>query len=609
MPAPLWSPSAERIAASRMEAFRRFVNQRHALGLADYPALHAWSVQRREAFWQAIVDFFEVRFQQPPRAVLEEGTQMPSARWFPGATLNFAEHLLRRRDDAPALIAVSEDGRREVLSHAELARHVAGLQKRLAALGIGPGDRVAALMPNTWQTVVGMLATASLGATWSSCSPDFGTQGVIDRFGQIEPRVLIACAGYRYAGKSLDLTAKLNEVLAGLPGLEQLLVVPYDRPQAQPQDYRCQARVALWDGFYQAEGEPVFTPVPFEQPLYILYSSGTTGVPKCIVHATGGVLLQHLKEHGLHTDLGDGDRLFYYTTCGWMMWNWLASGLAVGASLVLYDGSPFHPGPERLLDLVDAEDIAVFGASAKYLAALEKAGVRPRHSHRLDSLRTLLSTGSPLAHESFDYVYRELKSDLCLSSISGGTDIVPASPSATRCCRCGAANCNARRWAWPWKSGTTTAAASPAARASWSAPGISRRSRWASGTTRMAPGSTTPTSPVFPASGPMATTPRKPPTAGWSSTAAPTRCSIPAACASAPRKSTARWKRSRKSSSPSPSARTGRAMCVCCCSSACATACDSTSRCVNASARPSAPTPRRATYRRRSSRSPISRAP
>ncbi|MBF3092581.1 acetoacetate--CoA ligase, partial [Pseudomonas aeruginosa] len=289
---------------------------------------------------------------------------------------------------------------------------------------IGPGDRVAALMPNTWQTVVGMLATASLGATWSSCSPDFGTQGVIDRFGQIEPRVLIACAGYRYAGKSLDLTAKLNEVLAGLPGLEQLLVVPYDRPQAQPQDYRCQARVALWDGFYQAEGEPVFTPVPFEQPLYILYSSGTTGVPKCIVHATGGVLLQHLKEHGLHTDLGDGDRLFYYTTCGWMMWNWLASGLAVGASLVLYDGSPFHPGPERLLDLVDAEDIAVFGASAKYLAALEKAGVRPRHSHRLDSLRTLLSTGSPLAHESFDYVYRELKSDLCLSSISGGTDIV-----------------------------------------------------------------------------------------------------------------------------------------------------------------------------------------
>lgn len=608
MPAPLWSPSAERIAASRMEAFRRFVNQRHALGLVDYPALHAWSVQRREAFWQAIVDFFEVRFQQPPRAVLEEGAQMPSARWFPGATLNFAEHLLRRRDDAPALIAVSEDGRREVLSHAELARHVAGLQKRLAALGIGPGDRVAALMPNTWQTVVGMLATASLGATWSSCSPDFGTQGVIDRFGQIEPRVLIACAGYRYAGKSLDLTAKLNEVLAGLPGLEQLLVVPYDRPQAQPQDYRCQAQVALWDGFYQAEGEPVFTPVPFEQPLYILYSSGTTGVPKCIVHATGGVLLQHLKEHGLHTDLGDGDRLFYYTTCGWMMWNWLASGLAVGASLVLYDGSPFHPGPERLLDLIDAEDIAVFGASAKYLAALEKAGVRPRHSHRLDSLRTLLSTGSPLAHESFDYVYRELKSDLCLSSISGGTDIVscfaignPVLPVWRGELQCKALGMAVEIWD---DDGRRLASGKGELVCTRHFPSIPLGFA-----TRMAPGSTTPTSPAFPASGPMATTPRKPPTAGWSSTAAPTRCSIPAACASAPRKSTARWKRSRKSSSPSPSARTGRAMCVCCCSSACATACDSTSRCANASARPSAPTPRRATYRRRSSRSPISRAP
>ncbi len=504
---------------------------------------------------------------------------------------------------------MSEDGRREVLSHAELARHVAGLQKRLAALGIGPGDRVAALMPNTWQTVVGMLATASLGATWSSCSPDFGTQGVIDRFGQIEPRVLIACAGYRYAGKSLDLTAKLNEVLAGLPGLEQLLVVPYDRPQAQPQDYRCQAQVALWDGFYQAEGEPVFTPVPFEQPLYILYSSGTTGVPKCIVHATGGVLLQHLKEHGLHTDLGDGDRLFYYTTCGWMMWNWLASGLAVGASLVLYDGSPFHPGPERLLDLIDAEDIAVFGASAKYLAALEKAGVRPRHSHRLDSLRTLLSTGSPLAHESFDYVYRELKSDLCLSSISGGTDIVscfaignPVLPVWRGELQCKALGMAVEIWD---DDGRRLASG----KGELVCTRHFRRSRWASGTTRMAPGSTTPTSPAFPASGPMATTPRKPSTAGWSSTAAPTRCSIPAACASAPRKSTARWKRSRKSSSPSPSARTGRAMCVCCCSSACATACDSTSRCAYASARPSAPTPRRATYRRRSSRSPISRAP
>lgn len=421
---PLWTPSAERIAASRMDAFRRQVNQRHGLALADYPALHAWSIEHREAFWQAIVDSFDVRFHNPPRTVLEEGPRMPDARWFPGATLNFAEHLLRRRDEATAVVAIGEDGSRESLSHAELAAQVAGLQRSLRAAGVGVGDRVAAFMPNTWQTLVGMLAATSLGATWSSCSPDFGTQGVIDRFGQIEPKVLIACAGYRYAGKVLDLTGKLNEILEKLPSLQQLVVVPYARPEARPTDYKSVALTTLWNDFYQSGGEPEFTPVPFAHPLYILYSSGTTGVPKCIVHSTGGVLLQHLKEHALHTDLHSGDVLFYYTTCGWMMWNWLVSGLAVGASLVLYDGSPFHPGPERLMDLVDAEAIKVFGTSAKYIAALEKAGVRPAQTHSLDSLQTLLSTGSPLAHESFDYVYRDIKADLCLSSISGGTDIV-----------------------------------------------------------------------------------------------------------------------------------------------------------------------------------------
>lgn len=421
---PLWTPSAERIAASRMDAFRRQVNQRHGLALADYPALHAWSIEHREAFWQAIVDSFDVRFHSPPRTVLEEGPRMPDARWFPGATLNFAEHLLRRRDEATAVVAIGEDGSRESLSHAELAAQVAGLQRSLRAAGVGVSDRVAAFMPNTWQTLVGMLAATSLGATWSSCSPDFGTQGVIDRFGQIEPKVLIACAGYRYAGKVLDLTGKLNEILEKLPSLQQLVVVPYARPEARPTDYKSVALTTLWNDFYQSGGEPEFTPVPFAHPLYILYSSGTTGVPKCIVHSTGGVLLQHLKEHALHTDLHSGDVLFYYTTCGWMMWNWLVSGLAVGASLVLYDGSPFHPGPERLMDLVDAEAIKVFGTSAKYIAALEKAGVKPAQTHSLDSLQTLLSTGSPLAHESFDYVYRDIKADLCLSSISGGTDIV-----------------------------------------------------------------------------------------------------------------------------------------------------------------------------------------
>ena len=421
---PLWTPSPARIAASRMGAFRCFVNQRHGLQLADYPTLHAWSIEQREAFWQTIVDFFEIRFHSPAECVLREGPAMPDAQWFPGATLNFAEHLLRRRDGHPALVPIGEDGSREQLSYAQLAAHVAGLQRALRDAGVGIGDRVAAFMPNTWQTVVGMLATASLGATWSSCSPDFGTQGVIDRFGQIEPKVLIAAAGYRYAGKQLDLTDKLNEILEQLPSLQHLVLVPYAKLDARATDCKSVAAISLWLDFYQPGGAPQFTPVPFDQPLYILYSSGTTGVPKCIVHGVGGTLLQHVKELGLHTDLGASDTLFYYTTCGWMMWNWQVAGLALGATLVLYDGSPFHPAPTRLIDLIDAENLSVFGTSAKFIAALEKAGVKPRESYRLSSLKAILSTGSPLAHESFEYIYRDVKRDLCLSSISGGTDIV-----------------------------------------------------------------------------------------------------------------------------------------------------------------------------------------
>ncbi|MBH3393914.1 acetoacetate--CoA ligase [Pseudomonas monteilii] len=419
----LWRPSTAQIEASRMDAFRRRVNLRYNLQLTDYQALHRWSIEQRAAFWQTLADYFHVRWHTPPSQVLSEGPQMPEAQWFANASLNFAEHLLRRRDDRPAVVSIREDGHRQAFTHAQLAAHVAGLQAAFKAAGIVAGDRVAAVMPNTWQTLVAMLACTSLGAIWSTSSPEFGVHGIIDRFGQIAPKLLIVCAGYQYAGKDIDQVVKINQVCGQLPSLEQLIVVPHTRSGTRLDEFHA-ARVSLWDDVYQPGGEPRFTPLPFDHPLYILYSSGTTGVPKCIVHRAGGVLLQHLKEHGLHNDLKADDVLFYYTTCGWMMWNWLASGLAIGATLVLYDGSPFHPGPERLLDLIDAEGIHAFGTSPKYLAALEQAGLEPAASHNLASLRLLLSTGSPLSPHSYDYVYSKIKADLCLASMSGGTDIV-----------------------------------------------------------------------------------------------------------------------------------------------------------------------------------------
>ncbi|MFP3332965.1 acetoacetate--CoA ligase [Pseudomonas sp. SIMBA_064] len=419
----LWRPSTAQIEASRMDAFRRRVNLRYNLQLTDYQALHRWSIEQRAAFWQTLADYFHVRWHTPPSQVLSEGPQMPEAQWFANASLNFAEHLLRRRDDRPAVVSIREDGHRQALTHAQLAAHVAGLQAAFKAAGIVAGDRVAAVMPNTWQTLVAMLACTSLGAIWSTSSPEFGVHGIIDRFGQIAPKLLIVCAGYQYAGKDIDQVVKINQVCEQLPSLEQLIVVPHTRSGTRLDEFHA-ARVSLWDDVYQPGGEPRFTPLSFDHPLYILYSSGTTGVPKCIVHRAGGVLLQHLKEHGLHNDLKADDVLFYYTTCGWMMWNWLASGLAIGATLVLYDGSPFHPGPERLLDLIDAEGIHAFGTSPKYLAALEQAGLEPAASHNLASLRLLLSTGSPLSPHSYDYVYSKIKADLCLASMSGGTDIV-----------------------------------------------------------------------------------------------------------------------------------------------------------------------------------------
>ena len=419
----LWRPSTAQIEASRMDAFRRRVNLRYNLQLNDYAALHRWSIEQRAAFWQTLTEYFHVHWHTPPTQVLREGPQMPDAQWFTDATLNYAEHLLRRRDDRLALIAVREDGKRQAFTHAQLAAQVAGLQRAFKAAGIVAGDRIAALMPNTWETLVAMLACSSLGAVWSSASPEFGVHGIIDRFGQIEPKLLIVCAGYQYAGKTIDQVEKVNQLCARLPGLEHLIVVPHTRVRTHAREFNA-PHVHLWHELYQPGGEPQFTPLPFDHPLFILYSSGTTGVPKCIVHRAGGVLLQHLKEHGLHNDLKADERLFYYTTCGWMMWNWLASGLAVGATLVLYDGSPLYPSAQRLLDLIDDEGIHAFGTSPKYLAALEQQGLEPAITHRLDSLRLILATGSPLSPHSYDYVYSKIKSDLWLASMSGGTDIV-----------------------------------------------------------------------------------------------------------------------------------------------------------------------------------------
>ena len=424
MPHPLWTPDTTQIATTRMAAFHRAVNQRHTLALADFPELHAWSIAQPADFWHEIARFFEVQFSDPPQQVYQPGAHMAQTRWFSGATLNYAAHLLRGPSDQPALISISECGQRTQLDYAELNAHVAGLQHSLRAAGVGVGDRVAAILPNAWQAVVAMLATTSLGAIWSSCSPDFGSRGITDRFGQIEPRILIACSAYQYAGKRISLGGRLNDVLRQLPSVEQVIVVGEPEHDAPWPALTNSPPIQQWSQFYQPGGRPQFAALPFDHPLCILYSSGTTGAPKCIVHRAGGVLLQHLKELGLHTDLRPAERLFYYTTCGWMMWNWLVSGLAVGATLVLYDGSPLYPHSQRLIDLIDSEQINVFGVSARYLAALEKDGARPVASHRLDSLRCILSTGSPLSAEGFDYVYRDIKQEIQLASISGGTDIV-----------------------------------------------------------------------------------------------------------------------------------------------------------------------------------------
>ncbi len=416
---PLWTPSPERQQASQIHQFQKAVEQKTGLRFENYTEFHRWSVEHSEAFWEHWWQHCEPIAAKLYDKVLENGDAFPGARWYVGSELNFAENLLRFRDQQTALIGLGEDGVVRTVSYQQLFGEVEQLASAMRNHGIEPGDRIAALMPNMIETVVAMLATTSIGAIWSSCSPDFGVNGACDRFGQIEPKLLFCTEAYQYNGKCIDLGGKITAIQNRLGSLEQTIVVPMFT-----QNDDIENSIAYHDFISHEPMALEFAALPFDHPLYIMYSSGTTGAPKCIVHSAGGTLLQHLKEHKLHTDLKRDDVLFYFTTCGWMMWNWLVSGLACGSTLVLYDGSPFAHDGKVLLNAIDEHKISIFGTSAKYIAALEKQGFKPKETHSLSALKTILSTGSPLSSSSFDYVYRDFKEDVCLSSISGGTDIV-----------------------------------------------------------------------------------------------------------------------------------------------------------------------------------------
>jgi len=420
---PLWEPGKERVERANMNRFTRFVREQTGNDdIRSYAPLYDFSIRQPERFWQLVWEFCGIRSTGDFDEVLVDGDKMPGAKWFPNVRLNFAQNLLRYKDDRVALVARNEWGRQREITYAELHEEAGKLAHALRESGVNPGDRVAGFLPNIPEAVIAMLATASLGAVWSSCSPDFGISGVVDRFGQIAPKVLFTADTYGYGGKKFDCLEKIRGVLPQIPGVEKVVVIPYGGDKLNLDGI---AHAISWPDFVGAEKRTLeFTPTAFDHPLYVMYSSGTTGVPKCIVHGAGGTLIQHLKELVLHADVKREDKIFYYTTCGWMMWNWLVSSLAVGATVVLYDGSPFHPDGNVLWDLADELGISIFGTSAKWIAAVEKAGIKPRETHKLLNLKTILSTGSPLADESFEYVYRDVKERVMLSSISGGTDII-----------------------------------------------------------------------------------------------------------------------------------------------------------------------------------------
>ncbi len=422
MDKPVWQPDRETITSANITEFAERVRSVHNIDISCYEQLHRWSVDDSAAFWQLIWQFCDVRASKTSPTTVQDPDKMPGSRWFPDARLNYTENLLRKNDDALAIISRGEGKADRKITYAELHRQVNRLTRAFLDHGIEPGDRIVAYMPNIPETVICMLAAAACGATWSSCSPDFGASGVIDRFGQINPKILVSVDGYTYGGKKFDISGKLRDIHQNLPTLETFLLVPYldaDRSHSLPE-------AVLLDDFVRGRSaDPIDYPqLPFNHPLFILFSSGTTGKPKCIVHGAGGTLLQHLKEHRLHVNLKNADQLFFFTTCGWMMWNWLVSALASEATIVLYEGSPLHPTPAVLFDYVEKYQIEHFGISAKFIDSTSKSGLQPIKTHDLSRLRTLMSTGSPLVAESFDYVYGAIKKDICLASISGGTDLI-----------------------------------------------------------------------------------------------------------------------------------------------------------------------------------------